>query len=152
MSQGERIHLHMQSSNHHHCRLKTMRSLSLSVLKHNRNHHHYLYLVQSSIYQRHCNHLYAMSPNYLNAICILSILPAMSIRYNISGFVEELPKLPEKRYYHACSALPATGVRSTQPTLNCRHLWLPEVGVEPFLHTGLDPTHFHRCLLSSQGQ
>jgi len=30
-------------------------------------------------------------------------------RYNVNGFVEELPQLPEKRYAHACSALPATG-------------------------------------------
>merc|ERR1719193_2794734 len=30
-------------------------------------------------------------------------------RYNVTGFVEELPQLPENRYLHACSALPATG-------------------------------------------
>jgi len=30
-------------------------------------------------------------------------------RYNVNGFVEELPQLPENRYAHACSALPATG-------------------------------------------
>ena len=35
-------------------------------------------------------------------------------RYNISGFVEELPKLPENRQSHACAALPVTGVRLAQ--------------------------------------
>merc|ERR1712037_783746 len=30
-------------------------------------------------------------------------------RYNVNGFVEELPQLPENRYLHACAALPATG-------------------------------------------
>ena len=32
-------------------------------------------------------------------------------RYNMSGFVEELPQLPENRHHHVCAALPATGVR-----------------------------------------
>ena len=36
-------------------------------------------------------------------------------RYNVNGFVEELPKLPEKITEHACAALPDTGVRPTQP-------------------------------------
>ena len=40
---------------------------------------------------------------------------AKSCRYNISGFVEELPKLPENRFQHACAALPATGVRPSRP-------------------------------------
>jgi len=31
-------------------------------------------------------------------------------RYDVNGFVEELPQLPEIRDGHACSALPATGV------------------------------------------
>ena len=30
--------------------------------------------------------------------------------------MEELPQLPENRYGHVCSALPATGVRPAQPT------------------------------------
>merc|ERR1712212_331470 len=30
-------------------------------------------------------------------------------RYNVSGFVEDLPQLPENRRGHACAALPATG-------------------------------------------
>ena len=30
-------------------------------------------------------------------------------RYGISGFVEELPQLPENRWHHACAALPTTG-------------------------------------------
>jgi len=29
-------------------------------------------------------------------------------KYNVSGFVEELPQLPKRRYYHACAALPST--------------------------------------------
>jgi len=29
-------------------------------------------------------------------------------RYSVDGFVEELPQLPEKRYDHACAALPST--------------------------------------------
>ena len=37
-------------------------------------------------------------------------------RYNVSGFVEELPQLPKNRYGHACAALPTTGVRPAQPT------------------------------------
>ena len=42
--------------------------------------------------------------------------PAKSCRYNVSGFVEELPQLPENREGHACAALSATGVRLAQPT------------------------------------
>merc|ERR1712192_172834 len=30
-------------------------------------------------------------------------------RYDVNGFVEELPQLPENRWTHACGALPATG-------------------------------------------
>jgi len=29
-------------------------------------------------------------------------------RYNVNGFVEELPRMPENRYAHACAALPST--------------------------------------------
>ena len=32
-------------------------------------------------------------------------------RYNVNGFVEELPRLPENRWDHACAALPSTKVR-----------------------------------------
>ena len=32
-------------------------------------------------------------------------------RYNINGFVRELPRLPEKRWRHACAGLPSSGVR-----------------------------------------
>ena len=39
--------------------------------------------------------------------------PSNICRYNISGFVEELPRLPENRYQHACAALPSTGVSPT---------------------------------------
>ena len=42
--------------------------------------------------------------------------PNIFSRYNVNGFVEELPQLPENRYYHACAAFPTTGVRSAQPT------------------------------------
>ena len=35
-------------------------------------------------------------------------------RYNVNGFVEELPQLPENRSSHACAALPTTGVRPVQ--------------------------------------
>ena len=37
--------------------------------------------------------------------------PANICRYNINGFVEELPQLPENRYSHSCAALPSNGVR-----------------------------------------
>ena len=40
---------------------------------------------------------------------------AKSCRYDISGFVEELPRLLEIRMGHVCAAIPATGVRLTQP-------------------------------------
>ena len=42
--------------------------------------------------------------------------PNLFSRYNVNGFVEELPQLPENRYRHACAALPSTGVRPAQPT------------------------------------
>ena len=32
-------------------------------------------------------------------------------RYNVNGFVEELPQLPENRYGHSCAAIPSIGVR-----------------------------------------
>ena len=38
-------------------------------------------------------------------------------RYNMSGFVEELPQLPENRHHHVCAALPATGVRLAERPL-----------------------------------
>ena len=47
---------------------------------------------------------------------ILEVPPNLFSRYNVNGFVEELPQLPENRYGHACAALPTTGVRSAQPT------------------------------------
>ena len=42
--------------------------------------------------------------------------PNIFNRYNVSGFVEELPQLPQDRWGHACAALPATGVRPDQTT------------------------------------
>ena len=43
--------------------------------------------------------------------------PRIFNRYNVTGFVEELPQLPlpENRFGHACAALPTTGVRPVQP-------------------------------------
>ena len=41
-------------------------------------------------------------------------IKAKSCRYDVNGFVEELPQLPENRYTHACAALPITGVRPKQ--------------------------------------
>ena len=46
---------------------------------------------------------------------ILVSITAKSCRYNVSGFVEELTRLPENRWDHACAALP-TGVRPVQPS------------------------------------
>ena len=37
-------------------------------------------------------------------------------RYDVNGFVEELPQLPESIWAHACAALPTTGVRPDQHT------------------------------------
>ena len=48
-------------------------------------------------------------------------------RYNISGFLEELPQLPENRLGHACVALP-NGVRPVQPTFKT----VPYVHYVPF--------------------
>ena len=45
---------------------------------------------------------------------ILMSITAKSCRYDTSGFVEELPQLPEDRSYHACAALPITKVRQKQ--------------------------------------
>ena len=33
-------------------------------------------------------------------------------RYDVNGFVEELPALPAYRYGHICAELPSNGVRS----------------------------------------
>ena len=41
-------------------------------------------------------------------------ITAKSCRYDVNGFVEELPQLPEDRYNHACAALPITKVRQKQ--------------------------------------
>ena len=41
-------------------------------------------------------------------------ITAKSCRYDVNGFVEELPQLPENIYYHACAALPITKVRQKQ--------------------------------------
>ena len=46
--------------------------------------------------------------HYTNKIC----------RYDINGFVEELPPLLENRFRHACAALPDTGVRPTNKLIN----------------------------------
>ena len=38
-----------------------------------------------------------------------------TFRYNTSGFVEELPQLPDIRRGHACLSFPTNGVRSKGP-------------------------------------
>ena len=38
----------------------------------------------------------------------------MRCRYDVNGFVKELPQLPEERSSHACAALPITKVRPKQ--------------------------------------
>ena len=43
--------------------------------------------------------------------CLDDLFRIVNCRYNISGFVEELPRLPEDRLWHACGALPVTQVR-----------------------------------------
>ena len=50
------------------------------------------YMMKTVIYKLHV---------YTKKIC----------RYDISGFVEELPRLSKNRAAHACAALPDTGVR-----------------------------------------
>ena len=47
---------------------------------------------------------------------ILVCITAKSCRYNTNGFVEELTRLPENRWGHACGALP-TGVRPVQTSI-----------------------------------
>ena len=61
--------------------------------------------------------IYAICVQRKVKVKISLILPTIFTRYNVTGFVEELPQLPENRYEHACSALPATGVRPAQSTL-----------------------------------
>ena len=73
--------------------------------------------------------LWKLSLNYWGVqrkvkVKISLILPIIFTRYDVTGFVEELPQLPENRRSHACSALPATGVRPAQSSL-CSW-WLPE--------------------------
>ena len=44
------------------------------------------------------------------------------LRYNVSGFVEELPQMPQERFVHSCGTLP-TGVRPALIT------WFHKTGV-----------------------
>ena len=107
------------------------------------NHHHH--------HNRHPHHFYPMSPEVLlksdghfkgqNPTNIFSNPSGKSCRYNIHGFVEELPKLPENRFGHACAALPSTEVRPTQSTF-CRRLLLLE-------DMGTDTADFHLFTLFS---
>ena len=84
-------------------------------------------------------------------------ITAKSCRYNVNGFVEELPRLPEIRFSHVCGALP-TGVRPVQQSISKPLLWrlllLPEEETDPttFLlcwpssleqQPGLNSHHFH---------
>merc|ERR1711971_1034259 len=48
-------------------------------------------------------------PNEDTIVMIGGYDHAYVTRYNINGFVEELPQLPESRYQHSCAALPTTG-------------------------------------------
>ena len=77
---------------------------------------------------------------------ILLSTKAKNYRYNVRGFVEELPPLPDARIEHVCGALP-TGVRPAQIILfhNRHSLLLEEEG-------GLKSSTFLRCLRSSQAQ
>ena len=55
-----------------------------------------------------------------------NILKTIS-RYNLDGFVAELPAMPEVRFYHICAALPGTGVR---PDSTLSFLMLPNPGTD----------------------
>ena len=98
--------------------------------------------------------------NYQNPSSIFLCPWAKSCRYNVTGFVEELPQLPENRLGHACAALSDVGPVQSTFNLNlwnvCRLLWLPEDSTDPrtFLlywpyslgrHPGLllPPSHEH---------
>ena len=60
----------------------------------------------------HCHHCHQKI--YKSIQHILMSITAKSCRYDVNGFVEELPQLPEDRYNHACAALPITKVRQKQ--------------------------------------
>ena len=59
-----------------------------------------------------------------------------TFRYNTSGFVEELPQLPDIRRGHACLSFPTNGVRSKGPkskpnlsnTGTCCRWWKQRIG------------------------
>ena len=57
-----------------------------------------------------------------------TLVRSKSCRYNIRGFVEELPQLPESRRDHACAVFPFTGVSLEKSLLEicplCRNLSL----------------------------
>ena len=60
----------------------------------------------------HCHHRHQKI--YKSIQHILMSITAKSCRYDVNGFVEELPQLPEDRNRHACAALPITKVRQKQ--------------------------------------
>ena len=60
----------------------------------------------------HCHHHHQKI--YKSIQHILMSITAKSCRYDVNGFVEELPQLPENRALHACAALPITKVRQKQ--------------------------------------
>ena len=62
-----------------------------------------------------CGKLPNNTPLILIHFRLCPVPAKIDCRYNVNGFVEELPQLPESRYRHACAALP-TGVRPAQPT------------------------------------
>ena len=42
----------------------------------------------------------------------------IDFRYDVNGFVEDLPQLPEARVFHVCTSLPATGVSFNDTMIN----------------------------------
>ena len=60
----------------------------------------------------HCHHHHQKI--YKSIQHILMSITAKSCRYDTSGFVEELPQLPQNRHSHACASLPITKVRPKQ--------------------------------------
>ena len=91
--------------------------------------------------------LWKLSLNYWGVqrkvkVKISLILSIIFTRYNVNGFVEELPQLPDVLWGHACSALPPNGVRPVQPIFHiCRHLLWPE-------ESTMDPSTYWRWYFS----
>ena len=56
------------------------------------------------------NFMYQIMQDVTN-LCVFISSPVF--RYNVTGFVEELPRLPKPSIGHACAAFPDTGVRTS---------------------------------------